>query len=366
MCRTQWIANCACLVGVLLGQVVLRAEMRNLDATADTTVLQTLGDGTVNSDHAFKDLTESTPNLPLAVRSHLQTVDLATFSLTSGTSTAVFSDPRTSQEDNPREFAVGATLFSFDPSITYGAVARAVEARTVAFTASEIGEPDGTALQVTSHFFLGGYLAVWGDLGKSAGTSSVLISIRIEQSRSQDASPFVLMDAHLELSHDSNGRPVLTADGGLSVDNVVLDDTLGSVIPLGQTYLVTIPEMTLPYRYGANVGEEFTLKAEVQCRLANQPFTGAGASFGRPLDDFLAEIADAIGGPLSNASTTALARSSARQAIKPLSIQKDTTVEVVRPERPFAGLSACGGVGIEALLFSGAFPAMLWMVRRRP
>lgn len=344
------------------------AEVRALDASVESRVLQTFSDGTVNSDRSFDALDQSTPNLPMHVRAHLEHADARTLTLSSATSACTFSDPRSSPEDNPREIAMHSVMFSFDSGTTYGGTSVADETRTIAFTESDIGASEGTDLLVTSHLFLDGYLALWGDLNLSANPSSALVYVRIEQLRPLNASPTVVLEATLALTHDNVGNPILTADGAVVVDNVLPpDDTLDSVFPLGLTYLVAIPQLSIPYEYEAKVGEEFTLKVQVQCRVANQPFTGAGVCIGGPLEDFVGLILDTMRAPPTAALAPAMARSEARIPAKPLSAGKGTQVEIVGRSGLWQGfgLSACGGLGFEAMFLTAGFPAMMWAVRRR-
>jgi hypothetical protein len=261
-----------------------------------------------------------------------------------------------------------SVMFSFDPGMTYGGTSVVEETREIAFTESEIGASEGTDLLVTSHLFLDGYLALWGDLDLSANPCSAQVYVRIEQLRPRDASSTVVLETTLTLTHDSVGNAILTADGAVEVDNLLPpDDTLDSVFPLGLTYLVVIPQLSIPYEYEAKVGEEFSLKVQVQCQVANQPFTGAGVCIGRPLDDFVGFIIDTMRAPTTAVSASALTRSLARMPAKPLSAGKGTQVEIVGRGGlwPGFGFSACGGLGLEAMLLAAGFPAMMWVVRRR-
>ncbi|MCL2330278.1 MAG: hypothetical protein FWC56_03150, partial [Phycisphaerae bacterium] len=343
----------------LLGSTELHAEILSREAAVSSHVTQLFHDGSVATDQASKQWDNSTP-LPLVVRSHLEQYDPSLFSFTSGTSIAQFSDSQTSSSDDPKEFSVGGTLFSSGFSATFDASGKTSETRTICYTSSDIGQPDGTSLRVTSHFFLNGYLIIWGNLGVVPGKSSAAISIRVSQNRSGAASPMVLMNTQLELTHDENGQLTLTAQGGLSTSNLVLDDHLGLLASLGTTYFATIPELTIPYQYNANVGEEFTLTAEVECHLVNRPFTGVGVALGQTLDEFVSAIAAAIGQSIPTTTKAILQTSAAKLPVESLPVEKDTNIEVDKGVNCLFGAPlTCGPVGVEMLLLCGSLPVML-------
>lgn len=356
-----------CLSGALAWCGSAMAEVRALEAFVQSQVLQNLADGTVDSIRSFEALDQTTPNLPLQVQAHLEKADSITGELSSATSTCTFNDPRSSLDENPKEFATDAVMFSYSSEATYAATSQAGETRTIAFTESEIGAANGTELLVTSHLYLDGYLAIWGDLTFSAvDPSSALVYVRIEQTRPHDANSTVVLETTIALKHDSAGEPILTATGAVGLDNLLPPGgDLSDVISVGYIHMARIPELSIPYQYSAVVGEEFTLTAEIQCRVSNQPFMGVGVSIGKSLEDFVAAISDTLPTPMSTISLSTLTKGSARLPAKPLENGSDTKVEIVGSRNPLTGFGpACGGLGMEAFL-AGCMPVLFCLNRRR-
>ncbi|MBI4580374.1 MAG: hypothetical protein HY718_11770 [Planctomycetes bacterium] len=362
------VAVCLGVGGLLVWSSTGLGVVQAIDAVVESSVVQRLAGGVVNTDTAFESLDETTPNLPLIAESRLERLDLDNNVFSLGSAVAVFSDPRLSTSDDPDELGADIAVFSLDPVDTYDADTHLTEVRQVTFTADEIGAADGTPLEVTSFFFLEGYMLVWGDLSTAPSASVAELTIRVQQTRPGDAAPVTVLEANLSLSHDSSGNPVVTAGGALTVDNVVLADT-SDVIVLGQAGFVSIPQIGIPYIYQAAVGEAFTLTAEVDCHAANQPFTGAGVTLGKSAEDFLDIIAGLIGEPVGtnalqiNGVTTGpivLAAKPLPMGETQVKVLDGTGFSLLNLSRPF-----CGLLGLESALFLAAVPLMMLPAFRR-
>jgi len=350
-------ALCFCLCGG-----TARAIVQTIDARAESNVRQFVGDGVVNSDQAIESLNETTSNLPLIADARLSLVDSEATVFSSATTITTFSDPTLSDAPNPREFGLELVAYSFDPVTRYEATGAAVETREIVFTAEEIGVVDGAELEVTSHFFLDGFLIIWGDLVPAAVPTGAQLRVEVYQTRSGQERQAV-MQASLRLSQNSDGSPLLVAEGDLGTDNVVLLDTLGSVSPLGDVYLVALPAMSIPYTYNAMVGETFTLEAEVECRVENQPFTGVGVVLGVPLDRFVNSIGDAVRSSITEDELLAKTAGVVPPPAKPLQAGEGTQVRVLSaPGLPVARVFPCGGLGIESLALTTGFAMLTMMV----
>lgn len=345
---------------------IAQAVVQTIDATVRSDVLQFLPDGVVNSDTAFEGLDETTSNLPLQAIAKLTEADTNSATLSSAIASTVFSDPRASQTEDPDEFALDMVAFSLDPVVDYEVTGLATETRSITFTSDEIGAADGTELLVTSHFFVDGFMVIWGDLALADRPTSAQLRVRVHQTRPGEDRR-VVMETRVNLTHGSEPGPLVTADGALSTDNLAIVDTLGSVLPLGEAYLVFLPATSIPYTYEASVGETFTLDADVECTIENQPYTGAGVVIGFPLDHLLAGIGEAIGEEIDESELLAGMDGAAPQAAKPLQAGKGTSVQVIGRSGYFdpARLLPCGGLGVESLLLPALCPFVLLLLPRR-
>ncbi len=361
MRHTSRVASCIGLAGLLVWCARAQALVQTIDATVEASVVQHLAEGVVNTDASFESLDETTSNLPLKAEGRLLQLDENQASVSAGYAFTQFSDPRASDSANPQEVGVEAVAFSFDAVANYDLANGATETRTITFTADEIGQPDGTALQVTSFFFLNGFILQWGDLVNAASPSSAEVTIRVKQTRSGDDAATIVLEASLSLSHNSDGTPVVVATGALTDDQVALGHSLSPIDLLGTTNLLVIPQLGIPYQYEAAVGEEFTLEAQVECRLDNRPFTGTAIGLGISPESFVSDLLDLLGEPVSAAlSIPGLNSGPPLQAAKPLPMG-ETIVKVADP----AGLSIltqpfCGMLGIESMLMGLLFPAACW------
>lgn len=337
------------------------AVVQTIDATADASVLQFLPDEVVNSDSAFESLDESTANFPLIVEAHLRQENADAAVVGAGTCLAVLSDPRAGRSENPAEFGFDLVAFSLDPSGRYDGRGLATESREIVFAAEEIGVPDGTTLEVTSHFFLNGYLVIWGDLIPAAGITSAEVVIRVEQfTPGTDGDSAIVLETTLRLSQGDDGAPLVTAAGALTSDSVLLVDTLGSLEPLGQAFFAALPEISIPYSYPAVVGEAFTLNAQVECRISNQPFTGAAITLGLPLEHFFTVVSDITGEPVTRQGLFTATGGTLPLPGKPLRAGEGTVVEVVgAARRSLARPLSCGILGAESLLAGLGFSTAL-------
>lgn len=296
MLRKRWMALGLFLAaGPLCGSVW--AVVETIDATARAAVTQTLANNVVNTDESFETLNASTPNLPLQALARLDQVVSAEAAASVGQAVSQFSDPRLSTTPDPQEFGVEAVAFSFDPVAAYGTENVLTETRTITFTADELGHPDGTPLEVTSYFFLDGFMLQWGDLAGLANPVTARMVIRITQTRPGGISATTVLETSLTFSHDISGVATVTTTGVLSPDNVVVTNSLNPLDLLGTTNVLTIPQLGIPYVYQANVGETFTLQATVDCRMANQPYTGSAIGLGIPVSEYVSTLLELLGEP---------------------------------------------------------------------
>lgn len=337
--------------------------VQTIDATAQSGVVQYLPDDVVNSDAAFESLDESTSNLPLVAEARLSS-DSDPAAPSGATAVTTFNDPRASETEDPAEFAMDLVAFSLDAVTRYEGSGTSTETRQIVFTPEEMDAEPGTALLATSRFFVDGFLIVWGDLDPLVGPTNADVQFRVYQTRpGQDRQ--IVMESTLSISQNSDGTPLLQADGGLVTDNVVLIDTLGSIPELGNAYLVILPQLSIPYTYEAAVGETFTLEAEVESHVANQPSTGAAIALGAPLADLLQSIGNEIGEPLSQADALARTGGVVPVPVKPLQGGKGTQVQVLTsPASAWERIIPCGGLGVESAMLP-AFTLMLTFAGRR-
>lgn len=351
-------------LGILLvGLPAAQAVVQTIDADVEARVHQFMPDGVVNSDAAFESFDETTSILPMVVEAELSQTDSAS-TLSAAAARSVFSDPRASVDPNPGEFSFDVVAFSLDPVTDYQAAGNANETRSIVFTAAEIRAEDGTEILVTSHFFLDGFMIVWGDLDPSLGTTEAEMVVRVHQTRpGQDR--VQVMEATLSLGLNADGSAELIVGGALSTDNVVFIEVPASTILLGQAYLVALPALSIPYTHQEAVGETFTLEASIECRVRNRPYTGAAVAAGLPLDEFLETIGTTIGEPVTASQVLARTNGEVPTPAKPLAGGQGTQVQIVGS--PFASLVRglpCGGLGIESLLLAAMCPAY-FLFRRR-
>jgi hypothetical protein len=331
-------------------------------------VTQRLAGGVVNTDESFESLGESTLNLPLKAEAHLNQLDTSESVVSGAQATSQFSDPRAATTDDPNELGIEAAAFSLDPITTYETRNEPTETRTVVFSADEIGQPEGTSLLVTSYFYLDGFLLEWGDLAEAANPASAQITVRVLQTRAGSTSPVTVLETSLTLSQQQDGTAVVTTTGVLEPDNLVLSGPI-VVEPLpGTSYLLTIPELGIPYEYEATVGEEFTLQAEVECRVLNQPFIGMAVGLGVSVDEYVDRLLELLGLPASTSiDIPGLTTGERSAAAKPLPMGQtevkvaDTNGLELNVSEPF-----CGLLGIESMLVPVALGGvMLCGLRRR-
>lgn len=355
-----------CLGGLCAWCSTAAGAVQTIDARVEVGVVQFLADDVINSDTAFENLDETTSNLPLVAEARLSEVDPDTLSASAANALAVFSDPRASTMPDPNELGVDLIAFSFDADTVYQGDGRITETREVVFTSEEIGHPDGTPLQVTSTFFLDGFMLCWGDLALLDTPVTAQMEIRVRQVR-DDGEGTTVLETAATFSHDSAGNPLVTTTGVLQPENFGLGESLEPVNLLGQVNLLTVGPMGVPYQYEAEVGETFKLEAEVVCRIVNQPFAGATVALGVPIDEFVDTLIALLAEPTSETiDIPGLTSGPSPTAARALPYQP-TEVKVVPTNAMGIDLLSpfCGLLGIESMLGLLFVPLMIMGMRRR-
>jgi len=377
MCRTK--RTLLAMTIALVFASAAFAVVETFDATVSAEVRESLGPDVVNSDSAFEQLGETTGNLPLIVEALLTQAE--TEDAGAGVKTT-FSDPRATETPDPNEFGLAVVGFSREGDAAYAAVGGASETRSVTFTASEIGASEGTGLTAQSYFFLDGLLVIWGESGNTdlTGTSASM-TLRIEQWRSSDDQGTTVLEAALMLAGppsdsppESSGVPLggdvlCTANGALTVDNVIQMDISDLVPELGTIQLVIIPGLSIPYTYMASVEEPFTLHARVEGETHNRPGTGAAVMLGVPLSQLTGLIdevsAEGVSEDFEEVLQTLL--SAGLIAAKPLPESDGTTKITVNPSArlfAFAEGPLCGILGAESAVLSIVFAVLAMLTWR--
>ena len=353
-------------VGLIVAVVVgvarsASAVVDAIDATAKAEVQEFLGDSPGGSDVAFEDWNQTTGNLPLTAEAELFLSE-AEADTAGATATTIFYDPRLGSDPDPDEFSIDLGTFSLSPTVSYLATSNSAETREITFGADEIGEAEGTDLEVRSQFFVDGLLLLWGDQGQTDLTGSTAeVTLSVQQTLPGSAEPTTLLSASLRLVGQADGTVTLSTSGALSADNLVVTDLSGSLAEFGPMHLVVIPASTaLSYVYPAVVGEQFTLKAEVSGQARCQPGTGAAVQLGVPLLELATLLNTLAGGEAGSLLTEILAETvtSSLPPARPLPpASETTTVKVVRRkglDLPLDGwLPFCGSLGIELPLLLG-------------
>ncbi len=329
---------------------IVVAAVQSIDATVVAEVKQFVDGQELNSDYAFEDLDETTGNLPLIVVAELpgeegQAEDAGAIAST------YFYDPRLSTTPDPDEFGLDVAVFSLMDNIFYQGRGQATETREITFSESEIGRAAGTDLEIRSYFFLDGYMVVWTDADHvDLAETSAEVMLSVEQVRGDQSEK--VLEARLFLEGQVDGSVLLTAEGALSAENVVLMDmTAKEVSELGRIHTVVIPNLAIPYFYEAKVEETFVLKAEISVRANGRPMTGASVALGFPLQGLtdlfnLVTGENATGEQLQSSLNEAVANSPL--PAKPLKADGDGDIRIVG-ESPTAKLLSpfCGAMSAE-------------------
>lgn len=337
---------------MLIGSGLALGYGEPLDATVSAEVKEYLGSSVVNVDFAFKDLGQTTGNLPLLAEAQLkQSTD--PLDLSGAAVTASFSEPNLSTLPDPNEFGLVAAGLSLTAGVSYSGQGESYEARRVTFLASEIGEPAGTALEAHSHFFLDGIIVVWSRTSSVDLSQTVAdLSVTVDQVRGPDGPPTRVLSASLALAGQSDGTLVLTTEGSLSPLNVLQLDVTSSVVDVGVARVLVLPEIAIPYSYSASVDEQFDLTARVHGSFANQSGTGVAILIGVPASDIPLLLNEIMGqgaeGLFGNAVVAQVAAQPPPE--KPLLAADRTTKILVLPQtRLIPGVfpAFCGMMGIE-------------------
>lgn len=359
--RTGFIKR-ALLISLVIPSIA-HAVVDTIDANVTAEVKEFENGSQLNSDLAFKDLTESTTTLPLVVRTQLLRSEEA--GVTAG---VTFSDPRLSVLPDPNEFAIDLAAYSVSPSRSYWSRGTANEIREITFLSSEIGAADGTDLEAQSFFFVDGIILLWGQAGTNdlSGTTAQF-AITVQQSQTEGADLAVLQ-AGLTLTGQADGTIALSASGGLTVDNVAVVNLSNLIPDLGPVHLIVIPNIALPYTYAASVGESFQLNAAIEAQIQDQPGTGASVLLGVPLLELAALVNEVSGGNAGTQFQQILEASLAAQPapLKPV-VNADTssTVRIVNQFGCLPGGSCCGALGVESALLVTLLGVMAAACARR-
>jgi len=344
------------------------AVVDTLDATVTAQVEEYLGSQIINSDFAFENLDETTGNLPLMVEAGFLDSD-DTEEVAGAMATTTFNDPRLSEKPDPDEFGIDVAAFSQSLLLSYSGWSNSTETRSIVFESGEIGEPNGTDLQVRSYFYVDGVLVIFSDdwVTDLSGTTSE-VSLNVKQQRAGQEDFTTVLEASLTLTGQEDGSITVTTDGELEPANIVQIDLSELVTDLGMLHLVIIPDIAIPYLYPAEVGETFTLVAEIEGKVRNQPGTGASVQLGVPFLELAGLLNDITGIGTGDLVQDALqdALNSGSTAAKPLNASgSDMEVTVAgKPGLDIVGIPFCGHLGIESVLFMTAFGVLLVPFRR--
>ncbi|HOW71330.1 MAG TPA: hypothetical protein PKY77_12070 [Phycisphaerae bacterium] len=350
---------------VLAGSEVALGYGEPLDATVNAEVKEYVGLNVVNVDYAFKDLGQTTDNLPLLAEAQLKH-STDPIDISGAAVTANFSEPNLSTLPDPNEFGLVAAGISLTEDVSYAGRGETVEVRRVTFLESEIGEPNGTALEAHSYFFLDGIVVVWSKSG-NLGLSEVLadLSVSVDQIRGTEGVSAPVLSAGLSLVGHSDGTLAVTTSGGISADNLLELDITSSLADVGVARVVVLPELAIPYTYPASVGEQFDLRARVQGSFVNRSGTGAALLIGVPAAEvptLLNQIVgQGTGGSFGSAVVTQVAAHPA--PVKPLSAADRTTKVVVLPQSRLIP-AWCGAMGVELVPAALLFALVPGLVRR--
>ena len=302
-CRLHWIPTCRVFVATAcaaLLAVPLRAEIVSFTGQASTQLTQIVsgvaGDPLVDS--------AQDPNDPLPLQVVSQT--LADTQDAAGSVAGQFSDPTTSGQANPQEFAASLALSSQSTSTRYTGTTTLEEVRSIVFSPSEV---NGLANGATAHLSGSVYLdAVMAVLSQTKGGSLTNVDVTLHAhvvrrpagATSSDPNALVVFDGSLSYRGASNGSAT-TATTGSFPNGVAFATDLGALVPeFGNVNVLVLPQVHANYNYTAVVGEPFELVATVELTGENQP--GGTAVIGL-LGTPLASLVDVI--TATNGATTA-------------------------------------------------------------
>lgn len=368
--RWTWYGvACAVVVGASHPS---HAVVETIDAAVAAEVEERVDGAVINTERAFQSLDETTGNLPLVAHAELFRVEDGE-EASAASARMTFRDPRLSVLPNPEEFGVDLVAFSRLAGIAYRGLGQATEEREITFTAAEIGAPGGTALQARSLFFVDGIVLLWGELGVTNldGTGAE-VELTVDQVRPDTADAARVLRAQLRLSGTSDGGAVLSMDGDLAPENVVLVDLSGQLPDFGAVHLLIVPATSIPYVYPAQVDVPFVLTARVNGTVVNEPGTGASVVLGLPLASLLAVIAEVTGAAVADTLEGMLEQvlDSGPSPTSPLVAAADapTEVTILAGQGPlvslFSGGGLCGLLGIESALALTVLATSLTMASR--
>lgn len=352
-----------------------RAVVTTIDASVTAEVQETLDGTVINSDLAFKDLDDTTRNLPLVAEAKLFPPSDAASELpgVAGAARTVFRDPRLNPSDPPNEFALDLGGFSDEEGATVSGRSLAVESRDVVFGAEEVGLEPGTEVIARSHFFVDGLMILVSTPGQvDLSGARAELTLSVEQVRAEEASPATVLEASVVLTGNSDGTASLTVNGALVADNLTVLglEPLDSSLPGFQA--VSLPDLAIPYEYPARVDENFTLKARIEAKTVSGPGTGASVIIGDGLNSLVSLLADVLGEDIGDDFGDVLdgTLSALSGPARPLvAAETDTVLEVVTDagqDAPLLGLPpTCGIMGVEGLLLAAGLTFLPLLGRRR-
>jgi len=359
--------SAACLIAAIFTFVsTAHAVVETFDGTVTGTIQEFQGTTPGNSEFAFKDLDQTTPTLPLITAANLSHSENEKV-VAAATAQTQFSDPTEHVLPDPSEFGINLAAYSVSATTSYSAQSEANEIRSITFLDTEIGSPDGTAIQVQSQFFLDGVILLWGE-ANNTNLAGVTADITVTVAQTRPASPAVLtvLDAGLTFTGQADGTATLSTNGQLVADNLQIVNLSNTVPGFGPLQMIILPTVAIPYTYSAQVGETFELKATIQSNIRNQPNTGASVTLGVPLLELAALINTVSGGTAGDLLLQALqfALVNTPPPLKPLLPKENpTTVTLANQRTIFAPL--CGSVGIESALLLTLFSTWALMSSRR-
>lgn len=322
----------AALLALLAGAAPLTAAILELGGAARTELREFRNNQPGDTARGSDTLPGTADAFPLQVAVRLAPVDAAG---AAGAVAAQVSDPTTASGPNPEDFAINLALNSRTTAIRYECSAKAEEFRRVVFTADETGRIAGTTAPVRGRIYLDGAATLFaGESATDLRGASVSLSVVVVK-ETAGAADKVLLSGSVELIGRDDGAVEVRADGEFPTDTLVLSDLGGLADDRPVFHLLLLPALQIEYDYDAVIGEEFTLRATVQCEAANVDGAGAALVLGGPSDS----LADVIGLTEGNTASGKLLGAIAAERAAP-------SGDLVFPQPPALG-GICGALGLE-------------------
>lgn len=346
------------------------AAVLSVDGRVTSEVQEVVGGEVINSDTAFEDRDETTPNFPLVADSRLIRAGADTTASVTAAATATLRDPRLQVDFPPNEFSLDLVGLTDALDTVVTGQCEALETRGLSFGAQELGLTAGTAIVARSHFFVDAVLVLVSTEGsRSLAGASVELSIQVEQERPGSDSAETVLETQVTLTGNQDGTAVLSAQGALVPENLTTFGVTNSDPSVGALQVAVLPALNIAYDYPALVGEEFVLRARMKARSRSSPGTGSAVLVGTSVNTLVQLLDELAGGGTGqqfeddfNASFA-----SAGPPAKPLPTTIAPMFEVVEDVGQAVPTAAtfCGTLGIESALLLTVFAALTVVGRRR-